>query len=73
MSSEILRKVCKACFFVIVRVSGDDWLGVLIVKSGEWRVYFMSEDEREITLYRMFPDLGGIMSWLCKIVSSHGE
>jgi CRP/FNR family transcriptional regulator len=43
----------------------NDCLGVLIVKSGELRVYLMSEDGREITLYRMFPGDVCILSANC--------
>ena len=34
-----------------------DCIGVLLVKHGQLRVYTMSEDGREVTLYRLFPDI----------------
>jgi CRP/FNR family transcriptional regulator len=43
----------------------NDCLGVLIVKSGELRVYLMAEDGRAITLYRMFPGDVCILSAGC--------
>ena len=35
--------------------SGDtDWLGLLIIQSGQLRAYITSEEGREITIYRLF-------------------
>lgn len=44
-------------------------LGLLLVKSGSLRVYIMSEDGREITLYRIYPGELCILSASC-ILSS---
>ena len=42
-----------------------DCIGVLLVKYGQLRVYTMSEDGREVTLYRLFPNDVGILSASC--------
>lgn len=34
--------------------SGDDCTGLLLVKSGQLRAYILSEEGREITIYRLF-------------------
>ena len=34
---------------------GSECTGVIIIKSGSLRVYILSEDGREITLYRLYP------------------
>jgi len=38
----------------ILHDSGVDCLGLLVIRSGQLRVYILSEDGREITLYRLF-------------------
>ncbi len=35
--------------------NGSDCLGLVLVESGQLRAYVLSEDGREITLYRLFP------------------
>ena len=42
-----------------------DCIGVVFIKSGQLRVYTLSEDGREVTLYRLFADDVGILtaSW----------
>ncbi|MBO6202777.1 MAG: Crp/Fnr family transcriptional regulator [Selenomonas sp.] len=42
-----------------------DCIGALLIKSGQLRVYTMSEDGREVTLYRLFAGDVGIMSAAC--------
>lgn len=37
-----------------VHSGGDDCLGILLVRSGQLRVYMLSDEGREITLYRLF-------------------
>lgn len=44
-------------------------LGLLLVKSGSLRVYIMSEDGREITLYRIYPGELCILSASCVLSS----
>lgn len=44
-------------------------LGLLLVKTGSLRVYIMSEDGREITLYRIFPGELCILSASCVLSS----
>ena len=38
----------------VIHNSGEDCLGLLVIRSGQLRVYMVSEDGREITLYRLF-------------------
>jgi CRP/FNR family transcriptional regulator, anaerobic regulatory protein len=42
-------------------------LGVLLVKKGQLRAYTLSEDGREVTLYRLFPHEVGILSASCAL------
>ncbi len=51
--------------------SDHECLGVLFVKSGELRVYILSEDGREITLYRLLEGDICIMSASCILNSIH--
>lgn len=44
-------------------------LGLLLVKTGSLRVYMMSEDGREITLYRIYPGELCILSASCVLQS----
>ena len=44
-------------------------LGLLLVKTGSLRVYIMSEDGREITLYRIYPGELCILSASCVLSS----
>ena len=42
-----------------------DCIGVLLVKRGQLRLYTLSEDGRDVTLYRLFPDDVGVLSASC--------
>ena len=44
-----------------------DCIGVLLVKTGQLRVYTLSEDGRDVTLYRLFPGDVGILSASCTL------
>lgn len=44
-----------------------DCIGVLLIKTGQLRVYTLSEDGRDITLYRLFPGDVGILSASCAL------
>ena len=44
-----------------------DCLGVMLVKKGQLRAYVLSEDGREVTLYRLFPGDVGILSASCAL------
>lgn len=46
-------QVLKYAKGVLVHSAGNDCLGMLLIKSGELRVYMVSEEGREITLYRL--------------------
>lgn len=43
----------------------NDCVGVLLIKNGELRTYILSEDGRDITLYRLGPDEICILSASC--------
>lgn len=46
--------------------NGDDHcLGVVLLKSGQLRAYMLSDDGREITLYRLFPGETCVLSASC--------
>ena len=47
--------------------TNSECLGVLLVKSGGLRVYILSEDGREVTLYRLGPDDVCVLSASCII------
>lgn len=44
---------------------GEDCVGVLLIKSGQLRIYMLSEDGRDITLYRLFEGDVCILSASC--------
>ncbi|MDF3005211.1 MAG: putative transcriptional regulator [Oscillospiraceae bacterium] len=48
-----------------VHGGGDDCIGILLVKSGQLRTYIMSEDGRDVTLYRLFESDVCILSASC--------
>ena len=47
----------------------NECLGVLLIKTGELRVYILSEDGREVTLYRLSPGDVCVLSASCIINS----
>jgi CRP/FNR family transcriptional regulator len=53
----------------LVAGSGKECVGVLVVRSGGLRVYMLSEDGREITLYRLRPGDVCILSASCLLSS----
>lgn len=52
-----------------VHTANNDCLGVLLIKSGELRVYMVSEEGREITLYRLFEGDVCVLSASCVLNS----
>lgn len=44
-----------------------DCIGVMLIKRGQLRVYTLSEDGRDVTLYRLFADDIGILSAACTL------
>ena len=44
---------------------GNDCTGVILVKSGSLRLYLLSEEGKEVTLYRLFPGDMCILSASC--------
>lgn len=64
---ELLRNTAPAHFAAGSHVfSGDaDCVGVLLIRRGQLRVYMLSEDGRDITLYRLFAGDICILSASC--------
>lgn len=52
-----------------VHSSSEECTGLIIVRSGELRVYMLSEDGREITLYRLFENDVCVLSASCVLDS----
>ncbi len=50
-----------------IYAGNQDCIGVLLIKTGQLRVYTLSEDGRDITLYRLFPGDVGILSASCAL------
>lgn len=48
---------------------GNECTGVIIVKTGSLRLYLLSEDGKEVTLYRLFPGNMCILSASCVLDS----
>ena len=51
LSSLVTRTVKKG---TVIHNGGDDCTGLLLVKSGQLRAYILSDEGREITIYRLF-------------------
>ena len=51
LNSLITRSVKKG---TVIHNGGDDCTGLLLVKSGQLRAYILSDEGREITIYRLF-------------------
>ena len=49
----------------ILYESKESCLGIVLVKTGQLRAYTLSEDGREVTLYRLFPGDVGILTASC--------
>lgn len=52
MSSVVLRHYEKGS---TIHSGSDDCIGLLVVKSGQIRVYTLSDEGKELTLYRLLP------------------
>ena len=48
---------------------GNECTGIILIKSGVLRIYMLSEDGKEITLYRLFPGEMCILSASCVLSS----
>lgn len=48
---------------------GEECIGILLLKTGQLRIYMLSEDGRDITLYRLFPGDVCILSASCVLES----
>ena len=51
----------------------EECLGVLLIKSGMLRVFILSEDGREVTLYRLYPGDTCVLSASCILNSINFE
>lgn len=49
----------------LVHGGNEDCIGIFLVRSGQFRTYLMSEDGREITLYRLYGGDVCILSASC--------
>lgn len=49
--------------------NGNECTGVILIKSGSLRLYLLSEDGKDITLYRLFPGEMCILSASCVLSS----
>ncbi len=49
--------------------NGDECTGIILVKSGSLRMYMLSDEGKEITLYRLFPGEMCILSASCVLNS----
>lgn len=63
-SVSFLRRFEKDSF---IHGSGNDCLGMFLVISGEIRTYLLSEEGREITLFRLYPNDICVLSASCVI------
>ena len=70
LSNEDKETVCRTAQEVNFKKGtnihdGNECTGVILVKSGSLRIYMLSEDGKEITLYRVFPGETCILSASC--------
>lgn len=49
----------------LVKSASDDCAGILLLQSGVLRIYLLSEDGKEVTLYRLFPGETCVLSASC--------
>ena len=49
--------------------NGNDCTGVILLKSGSLRVYLLSDEGKEVTLYRLFPEDMCVLSASCVLDS----
>ncbi|MDD2371462.1 MAG: Crp/Fnr family transcriptional regulator [Firmicutes bacterium] len=56
-----------------IHSADEECLGVLLIKSGVLRVFILSEDGREVTLYRLYPGNTCILSASCILNSMSFE
>jgi len=63
----LLSSISKVSYYKGVNIHSDEseCIGVLLIKSGGFRVYILSEDGREVTLYRLSPGDICILSASC--------
>ena len=65
-----LRSAQRVCFKKGTNIhDGNECTGVILIKSGCLRLYLLSEDGKEITLYRLFPGDMCMLSASCVLDS----
>ena len=65
-----LRSAQRVCFKRGTNIhDGNECTGVILIKSGCLRLYLLSEDGKEITLYRLFPGDMCMLSASCVLDS----
>ena len=75
LSKEEKDYILNNCFFkkyekgTIISRSGEECLGMFIIKSGQIRIYMISEEGREITLFRLNPGDICVFSASCLLES----
>lgn len=65
-NAAVLRRASKG---TVVHDGAADCLGYLLVRSGQLRAYFLSEEGREITLYRLFERDACLLAATCMMPS----
>ncbi len=74
MSETDKETFCRTAHHVVFKKgvnihNGNECTGVILVKSGSLRLYMLSEDGKEITLYRIFPGEMCMLSASCVLDS----
>ena len=64
LGSLMERRVSKG---TVIHNGSMDCTGLLLVKSGQLRAYILSDEGREVTLYRLYPDDLCVLSASCVI------
>lgn len=61
------NSITKVSYYkgVNIHSTESECVGVLLIKSGGFRIYILSEDGREVTLYRLYPGDICILSASC--------
>ena len=74
MSETDKETFCRTAHHVVFKKgtnvhNGNECTGVILIKSGSLRLYMLSEDGKEVTLYRLFPGEMCMLSASCVLDS----
>ena len=74
MSETDKETFCRTAHHVVFKKgtnvhNGNECTGVILIKSGSLRLYMLSEDGKEVTLYRLFPGGMCMLSASCVLDS----